>query len=348
MSRPTKRLEPSRRHRALEAARHLNRRYAPWLSLVAGAATAVLWREGVDWIRASVVMASLAGAVWLVFLFPPWRRRGAAWLQGAAWFAAVNLAQSALWFVIPFYVLSTTWPSRNAPFSILLVGLGALSCFDAFLRDRVLRGGLSAVAFLVPAILAAMQLFLPILTGVPPRFTVFAAGAVTALAAAVLLRADPAAPVRAPRLGLVPALAVALAGALAARAALPLLPPAPLRIAQARFALGRDGLEPVASVAWLEAGPGAPAYVFMAVEAPRGLRERVRLVVDTEEGSRETRPLAIEGGRAGGYRLWAPVPRDTAGRVRATIRTLGGQIVGETGVPVVARVEAPPLVSPRR
>lgn len=341
MSRAETRSDSSRRRRLLEAARHANRRYAPWLSLVAGAAAAVLWREGVDWIRASLVLASLAGAVWLVFLFPPWRPHRAAWLHGAAWFATVNLAQNALWFVMPFYLLSTTWPSRNVPFALLLVGLCVLSCFDGYLRDRVLRGGLSAVAFLVPVIFAAMQLFLPILTGVPPRFTVFAAGGLSALAAAVLLRADPSAPIQAPRLGLAPAAAVALAGALLARGALPLLPPAPLRIAKAHFALGREGLEPVSPVAFLEAAPGAPAYVFMAVEAPRGLTEKVRLVVEGEAARHETRPLEIVGGRAGGYRLWAPVDRGAPGRIRATIRTVGGQIVGEASAPVLAGAEAP-------
>ena len=324
----------------------MNRRYAPWISLAAGVATAVLWREGVDWIRAAIVLVSLAAAVSLLFLFPPWRTRGATWLHGAAWFTAVNLAQNALWFVIPFYVLSTTWPSRNAPFTLVLVALGALSCFDAFLRERVLRGGVAAVVFLVPAILAALQLFLPILTGVAPRFTVFASGALAAWAAAVLLHADPAAPVRPPRLAWAPALTVALVGALAGRAALPLLAPAPLRVAQARFALGRDGLEPVQPVAFLDAQPEAPASVFMAVEAPRGLTETVRLVVDGDASSRETRPLEISGGRAGGYRLWAPVSRATAGLVRATIRTLGGQIVGEVSAPVVAAKGAPVVATP--
>lgn len=99
------------RRRLVLATSSAYRRYGPWASLVAGAVTAVLWREGVDGIRAAFVLASLAGVVSLLVLFPPWTSDGAAWARTAAWFTAANLAQNALWFVIPFYVLSTTWLS---------------------------------------------------------------------------------------------------------------------------------------------------------------------------------------------------------------------------------------------
>jgi hypothetical protein len=326
---------PSRRDRLEEAIRHVNRRYAPWLSLALGVATAVLWREGVDSVRAAVVLVSLAAAISLFVLFPPWRSRGAPWLRGASWFTAVNLAQNALWFVVPLYVLSTTWASANAPFTLWLVLLCVLSCFDVFLRERVLRGGVAAVAFLAPTLLAALQLFLPVLTGVAPRWTIFASGALAALAASALLRADARSPIRPPRLALVPALGIAFAGALVARAALPLLPPAPLRMAGSSFALERDGLEPVLPVSVLETAPSPPAYVFFFVEAPRGVHESVRVVIENSGALRESRPLGIEGGRSGGYRLWAPVSRAIESTVRASVRTLGGQIVGETSIRIV-------------
>jgi hypothetical protein len=340
--------------RLTAAAAKANRRYGPWISLAVGAATALLWREGVDQVRAALVLASLTGAIALLLLFPPWdESRGPAvaenpWVRSAAWWTTVNLAQNALWFVIPFYVLSTTWPSRNTPFTLLLVALGIVSCFDLFLRERLLRGGWAAVAFVVPALLAAMQLFLPVLTGLAPRFTIFASGAIAAFVGACLIAPD----TFMRRRRLLPAfLAItAVLGALAARAVLPLLAPAPLRIASASFALGRSGLDPVNPVASLPAGPGAETYVFMALEAPRGLTETVRLVVDGDE-SVETRPLEIEGGRAGGYRLWAPVKPRAGGRVRATVRTEGGQVVGAVSIFVVPgaalpAVAAPPPASP--
>jgi hypothetical protein len=329
--------------RLTAAAAQINRRYGPWIALVVGATTAWLWRAGVDQVRAALALASLAGAVALLLLFPPWdEARGPAikdkaWVRSAAWWTTVNLAQNALWFVIPFYILSTTWASRNTPFTLLLVALGILSCFDLFLRERLLRGGWAAVAFVVPALLAALQLFLPILTGLPPRFTIFASGAIAAFVGACLIAPD----TFLRRSRVLPLAATAVVGALAARAVLPLLAPAPLRIAQATFALGRNGLEPVSPVESLQAGP-SEAYVFMALEAPRGLTETVRLVVDGED-SVETRPLEIQGGRAGGYRLWAPVKTPEEGRVRATVRTEGGQVVGAVSILVVpsAAVSAP-------
>lgn len=329
----------------------MNRRYGPWLSLAVGAATALLWREGVDQIRAAVVLASLAGAVTLLLLFPPWGRARVPgvghrqWVRAAAGWATVNLAQNALWFVIPFYVLSTSWLSWNAPFTLLLVGLGVLSCFDAFLRERVLRGRWAALAFVTPALLAALQLFLPMLSGVSPRFTIFASGALASVAGTGLVSPGTFLRRAGARQSLAAAAIAALLGALAARALLPLLAPAPLRLASGSFALGRAGLDPVSPVATLAAGSAAPAYVFVAIEAPRGLEETVRLVVEGE-GHHETRPLEITGGRAGGYRLWAPVSGAEPGRIRATVRTEGGQIVGEISIDVVAPAAAPGLLAP--
>ncbi len=344
----------SRFARISASASRVSRRYGPWISLAGGGVTALLWREGVDQIRAAIVLASLAGACTLLLLFPPWGGArvpgigGRGWVRSAAWWATVNLAQNALWFVIPFYVLSTSWLSRNVAFTLLLVALGVLSCFDVFLRERVLRGGWSALAFVTPAVLGALQLFLPILSGIPPRFTIFASGAVAAVAGAGLV--SPAALLRrsAPRHSLLAAALIAALGALAGRAVLPLLAPAPLRLASARFALGRDGLDPVSPVETLVAGAATPAFVFVALEAPRGLRESVRLVVDGA-AHRETRPLEISGGRAGGYRLWAPVRGDVPGRIRATVRTEGGQIVGAVSIGVVAAEPVPaPLTPPAR
>lgn len=343
----------SRFARLSAAAGHVSRRYGPWISLAGGAVTALLWREGIDQIRAAVVLASLAGAVTLLLLFPPWGRARVPevadrrWIRSAAWWATVNLAQNALWFVIPFYVLSTSWLSRNAAFTLLLAALGVLSCFDAFLRERVLRGGWAAVAFVTPAVLAALQLFLPILTGVPPRFTIYASGAAAAIAGTGLVA--PAALVRRSgvRRSLRATALVACLGGLAGRAVLPLLAPAPLRLASASFALGRSGLDPVLPVQSLVAGTAGGAYVFVALEAPRGLSERVRLVVQGES-PHESRSLEVSGGRAGGYRLWAPVRCDVPGRIRATVRTEGGQIVGAVSIEAVAAepFPVPPTIGP--
>ena len=83
--------------RLLAAAGHVTRRYGPWISLAGGVVTALLWREGIDQIRAAVVLASLAGAITLLLLFPPWSRSratgmaGHRWVRSAAWWATVNL-----------------------------------------------------------------------------------------------------------------------------------------------------------------------------------------------------------------------------------------------------------------
>jgi hypothetical protein len=314
-----------------------NAHWMPWISLAGGVATSLLWRQGIDHVRASVVLASLVGLAILLGLFPPWRRRGNARtrLDTLAWWAAVSLAQNVLWFVTPFYLLATSWTSRNALFSLALVGLLVLFSFDVLLQHRVLRNGRIAAVFVALAGLAAYQLLLPVLSGVAPRHAIYASGALAVASALPLgwrrARGRPRAAAF--------VLAAALGGALAARLALPWIPPAPMRLVAARFALERDGLEPLAALPSLPVG-SAPGYVFVAVEAPRGLHETVRLVVAGQEEA-TSRPLEVEGGRAGGYRLWQPVPRDSAGRVRIAVVTEGGQIVGSASVEIRAGEPVP-------
>jgi len=327
-----------------------NRRVAPWLSLATGVAVAVLWREGIDHVRAAIVLSSLAGVVTLIVLHPRWEARSpqASWLPGAAGWGAVTLAQNALWFVIPFFVLSTTWPSRNVPFTLLLCGLSVASCFEAQLRERLARGGPFAAAFVVPVTFACLQLFLPVLTGLPPRHLAWASGAVAAAVAVALIR-----PPGFTRFGraarAVILVALLVVGAAAGRLLLPLLPPAPLRLVSAHFALERDGLDPAVPTPVLPADRTGPSYVFLAIEAPRGARETVRVLLEGAAHD-ETRPLDIVGGRPEGYRLWTAFRPDGPGRVQAIVRTEGGQIVGTADAPVRPRASAapppPPVATP--
>ncbi len=308
---------------------------APWLSLAIGVVTAVLWRRGIDLVRASIVIVSLLAALALLWIAPPWRaRERTGWrrrIDAAAGWASVNLAQNALSFVLPFFVLSTTWNSGNLVFTSLLAAAAVASCFDAFMRNRVLHHPIPAAIFVGLALFAAFQLVLPVLSGFAPRHVVWFAGALAGAAASSLVI-----PGRATRgrIALFLALGAAVSAGLA-RLALPLVPPAPLRLVSATFALGRVGLDPVQPIERLAAGQAAPAYVFVSVEAPRGVFESVRLQV--EDGSaHRSRPLGIEGGRTGGYRLWTHVRPALPGVVRATVRTLGGQIVGRIAADAVA------------
>lgn len=314
-----------------------NARVMPWVSLASGVGFAVLWREGVDGVRAGFVLASLFGAVTLLVIFPPSRRPTShgvpVWLGDAAWWAAVGLAQNAIWFVLPFYALATSWPSWNAPWTLLLMGLAAISCFDVLLREHLLERPRAAALFVAPVALATFQLFLPVLTGIPPRRAIWGAGAAAAATAVLLV-----VPRSRPRTLLLAVPIAALVGALAGRLLLPLLAPAPMRLVSATFALGRSGLDPAEPVDTLPVG--RDAFVFVAVEGPRGLRETVHLVV----GDVASRPLEVEGGRAGGYRLWEPVRATGEGRVVARVVTDGGQLIGRiaAGVEEAAAASAPP------
>ena len=319
------------RARAEAAWEHANRRWAPWLSLASGITTAVLWRQGIDVVRASIALCSAAGVVAVFSLFPPgaphpsdgadgrWRRRA----RAAASFLGVGLAQNALWFVIPFYALATTWSSRNAPFTLLLGGLAVLSCFEEVFRRRVLENRRRAAAFVALTQLAALQLLLPVLTGLAPRHAVVAAGALAAASATPLALPLHLRGTRAAGAGL----AGAVLGAALAWGLLPCLAPVPLRLGGVSFARGHGALEPESPLAEAPAG-GGPVYVFVAVEAPKGVHERVRLALRSGSHALTSRALEIEGGRSGGYRLWAELAAEPGRPLVAQLRTEGNQLVG--------------------
>jgi len=320
------------RARAEAAWQHANRRWTPWLSLAGGVTTAVLWRHGIDVVRASLVLGSAAGVVALLSLFPPGAPTGpevaaGRWgsrLRGVVDFLGIGLAQNTLWFVIPFYALATSWASRNAPFTVVLGGFAVLSCFERVFRRQVLEHRLRAAAFVALTQLAALQLLLPVLTGIAPRHAVLATGA---------LAAGSAAPLALPRAlrgarAVVAGCGMAALGAALAWILLPCLAPAPLRLSGLRFALGRSALEPESPVVAAPAG-GGPIYVFASVEAPHGVHERVRLALRSGSHALTTRGLEIEGGRPGGYRLWAELAAEPGRPLVAQLRTEGDQLVGD-------------------
>jgi len=68
--------------------------------------------------------------------------------------------QETLFFLLPFYFYSTTFPSWNSAYIIVLAGLAILSCFDRMF-DRLLRTSRwFAQAFFAFVTYSALQFFL--------------------------------------------------------------------------------------------------------------------------------------------------------------------------------------------
>ena len=240
------------------------------------------------------------------------------------------LYQETLFFLLPFYAYSTVIGSPNVLFLGLLGGLALLSCID-LLFDRWLRTRpVFALTFFAIVAFAAINLLLPLLVGLRPRFAAPAA-ALLAVGGAVPLALRTAQTRLGVRLRLLAAAVVFIAVALG----LPeLIPPVPLRLERATFASGIDSKTlALADTLPQHAAPGGRGlFVLVRVFAPSALPVHVQLEWRRDgELLRVSREVGIVA-HAAGFRVWdgwhPPSGSVSPGRYRVVLRTSGGRVFG--------------------
>ncbi len=244
-----------------------------------------------------------------------------------------SLYQETLFFLLPFYAYSTVIRSPNLWFLVLLGGIAILSCLD-LLFDRWLRTSpIFGLLFFATVAFAAINLMLPIMFSLPPRFATPVA-ALLAVGSAIPLALQGERRSGWQRFGLVGASGAILVIAVAFPA---LIPPVPLRLQEAAFASGieRASLTP-ANV--LESGDsagrlGEGRIVMVArVFAPAALPTRVqfdwRKDGVTVRTSREVEITAHDGG----FRVWDALTSEVAplgpGEYDVVLRTAAGRWFG--------------------
>ncbi len=249
----------------------------------------------------------------------------------ASWITRV-LYQETLFFLLPFYAYSTVVRSPNVGFLVLLGALAVLSCID-MLFDRWLRTRpvFSLLYFAVVAF-AAINLLLPLLLGVRPRFAAPVAALLAVGSAAPLAR-------HAARRGWGARLRLAAAAVvvLGVPVGMPgLIPPVPLRLENATFGSGFDRstltLADTLADHVAPAAAGGSLYVVVEVFAPRALPTNVQLEW-WRNGAllRLSREVGITA-HAAGFRVWdgwhSPGGAVPAGRYRVVLRTTGRRVFG--------------------
>ena len=304
-------------------------------ALALGAGITWLGARNFSWLRYS---GFYLVAIWALSLFLAnvVQSRDGAWWGRARFvvnYVNKNLYQQLLFFILPIYAGSATWPSPNVVFLVLLAASAVLSTLD-MVYDRVLSAHRRlAAAFFAFNVFAVVNVALPVMFGISAQRS----GRLAAVAAAAGLASLSS---RIPRVGRARAWAGVAAGAvlavLAGELGRPLVPPAPLRLMSSAFgsSLDRGAMRIAEPLAALPARAGGRVYAVAAVRAPLGLEEHVQLrwyrdaVLVSASAA-----YALSGGRREGYRLWSSV--DLAGSARAKVLrldvvTAGGQLVGRT------------------
>ena len=250
-----------------------------------------------------------------------------------------TMYQETLFFLLPFYAYSTVIGSVNMVFLLGLGGLAFVSCLD-LVFDRWLRTSpVASVAFFAIVAFAALNLLLPILMPIAPRWSTRIA-VVAAVLSAVPLAHGSVHWARGVKLRVGAAVIVFLTVGLAFPQ---LVPPVPLRMESATFSrdIARSTLEPIqpfdgeARLAELD---GA-VVVLMEVFAPTVVPTRVALVWE-RNGTviRESREIEILAHNLG-FRVWdAWRPNEApleAGEYTVILRTAAGRMFGQARIQVL-------------
>lgn len=250
--------------------------------------------------------------------------------------------QETLFFLLPFYFYSTTFPSWNSAFVVVLAGLAVLSCYD-LVFDRLLRKHKAfALGFFAVVTFSALQFFLPLLLKVRVHEAGYLA-AVASFAAAIPLAyswRDLLSFKVVARLLL--ALLVAVGGVRLVR---PAIPPVPLRLTKLRFAPLIDtttlrlAKELPARISTAELGAGR-LYVVATIFSPARLPASVSIrFVHDGQASRPNRTVDLIAHERG-FRVWsvlrAGVRGFTPGLYWAEVWTGEGQLIGRESIELVA------------
>ncbi|WP_312245799.1 DUF5924 family protein [Stutzerimonas nitrititolerans] len=240
--------------------------------------------------------------------------------------------QESLFFIIPFFVITTTWNSGQALFTLLLGGAALVSLIDPLYYKWLTPRRWLYLAFHALTLFAVLLTALPIILhlSTPQSYQL-------ALGVALLLAL--------PSLGvlfsewnwksLTGALLLACAVGFAGWMGRTWVPPATLWLADVAVTTSFDGTsrqpgDRLRQVSEAELR-GNGLYAYTAIDAPRGLKERIYHEW-VHNGRRVDRiALDISGGRKAGYRAWTHkqnFPEQPVGKWRVRVVTEAGQMIG--------------------
>lgn len=318
--------------------------HSAW-ALVSGIAVLVLAHNRYGFLQWAVLFIALTWASTLFF-----SRFAIAPTSGVARFAHTVVSyltrvmyQETLFFLIPFYFYSATFPSWNFLYVLALAALAVLSCFD-MVFDRLLRDRRwFSIGFFAFVSFSALQLFLPLLLRTRIEAAAYLAAIISFLAAVALARGW--GDLRDWRRVGVIVLAL-LAVLVCERVLRPLLPPVPLRMTRIAFSgeidprtlKTRSDFEKEIPAAELRHGYiAAVARVVSPERIPAEMQMRFLQKGKVLSVSRVVKLTAHRGE----YRIWGSVrvpPKPSSNTYRVELWT-GGQLLGKRDVKVVQSAE---------
>lgn len=316
----------------------LAQRY-PWVialyGFISGVASFVLV-ERQDRLAAAVAILMLVSWLFLM-LEGAFNQRLARWfgIELPSWllrFVTQMIHQQSLFFVLPFFVMSTSWSSPQLVFTSLLCSAALISVVDPIYYNWLPARRWLYLAFHSLTLFAVMLTAMPIILHQTTAQSYQLALLLTVLLAFPTLAGSLQVPGKW-RWVAVPLLSVVLLAA--GWLAQPWVPPATLRLSDMAISLqlNNQSRTPGQSLEQLSSGElqRHGLYAFTAVNAPLGLAERIYHVWRHNGKEVDRIALDIQGGRATGYRAWSHkqnFPSAADGDWSVQVVTEAGQTIG--------------------
>lgn len=252
--------------------------------------------------------------------------------QGLLRYGTQMIHQESLFFVLPFFFVTTTWNSGQAIFTAVLGAAGLISIVDPLYYKWLAPRRWLFMALHTLTLFAALLTALPIIVHLTT-----AQSYKLALGVAILLSFPSIAssfPINNWRRAVtVPVMILAIgAGGWLLRS---WVPPATLWLTEVAVSTDFDNKnrKPGESISQISAAQlrNGGLYAYTAINAPRGLEERIYHVWRHEGKDMDRIALDIHGGRKEGYRAWTHkqnFPDDVTGRWQVRVLTEDGQMIG--------------------
>ncbi|MBL0843928.1 DUF5924 family protein [Pseudomonas mediterranea] len=245
-------------------------------------------------------------------------------------YATQMIHQESLFFVLPFFLITTTWNSSQLIFTGLLGASGLISITDPLYYKWLAPRRWAFLALHTLTLFAALLTALPIIMHLTTDQSFK-----LALGIAMLLSFPSLAsifPIRTVRNALA-ILCITLGIGAAGWVLRSWVPPATLWMTEVAISTQLEDRTPGDSFKEVSAAQirGNGLYAYTAINAPRGLDERIYHVWQFNGKEVDRIALDIHGGRKEGYRAWTHkqnFPDKPAGKWQVRVLTENGQMIG--------------------
>ncbi|UVM56089.1 DUF2914 domain-containing protein [Pseudomonas sp. B21-012] len=257
-------------------------------------------------------------------------------------YATQMIHQESLFFVLPFFFVTTTWNSGQLVFTGILAAAGLISIIDPLYYKWLAPRRWLYLALHTLTLFAALLTALPIILHLTTSQSFkLALGIAMLLSFPSLASSFPISHWRRGIMLVVMTLTVGAGGWMLRS----WVPPATLWMTEVAVSTQVENRTPGKSLEQIKASEiRAGLYAFTAINAPRGLNERIYHVWQFEGKEVDRIALDIHGGRKEGYRAWTHkqnFPGNPVGRWQVRVLTEDGQVIGVLRFKVVDDGQAP-------